>query len=430
MDNIEDGGNFNIIDIKKIIPKMKSIIPNALLIFSIGVVIILILLSVKYTEIKTISIMTSFYFALHPCNTYEEFIAKTKKTKSSGDTVQKDTDDKETIEEVISSFKEDYCEKRDLEDLEGVQPLLYVCRAAYLVASNTSNIIIKGLYKILNLEGRYSIGVFMLYILIFSVLKLFREFINNFIPKMGKSKKSSFIFDIIFSIFSITTVVYVICLIPSIITYLMFLVYGFVFSDGAGTNVLRTMFFICIVLIPIMLWLVGADLNITEGLTNKEKKKKEKKKEERAATAAAASASGTTASGASGTSKSSGTTASGTTASSTSSSNGSVKCNDFNWVFYIGFALIIPVIAALKQIPFLIINGINGLTRISSDADESKKNILMKLSFIYAYGIIIFIGMILLPIIIHMLRNITNEINFTFLTEFLDKIEDLTQIVK
>ena len=429
MDNIEDGGNFNIIDIKKIIPKMKSIIPNALLIFSIGVVIILILLSVKYTEIKTIGLMTSFYFALNPCNSYEEFIAKTKKTKSCGDTVQKEsvivTDDKETIEDVISSFKEDYCEKRDLEDLDGVQPLLYVCRAAYLVTSNMSNIIIKGLYKLLNLEGRYSVGVLMLYIGIFVVLKLFREFIDNFIPK-GKSKKSSFIFDIIFSIFSITTVVFILCLIPSIISYLMFLVYGFVLSNGAGTNVLRTMFFICIAIIPIMLWIVGADINITEGLTNKQKKKKEKKKEEAAAAAAAASA----ASGTSGTSSASGT--SGTSSSSTSgtSSASSKKCNDFNWIYYIGFALIIPIVAALKQIPFLIINGINGLTCISTDAEESKKNILFKLSFIYAYGIIIFIGMFLIPIIIHMLRNITKEIKFTFLTEFLDKIEDLTQIVK
>jgi hypothetical protein len=187
------------------------------------------------------------------------------------------------------------------------------------------------------------------------------------------------------------------------------------------------MFFICIVIIPIMLWIVGADLNITEGLTNKQKKKKEKKKE---AAAAAASASASSASGTSGTSSASGTSGTTSASSTSGTSKGSVKCNDFNWVFYIGFALIIPIVAALKQIPFLIINGINGLSCISTDAEESKKNILFKISFIYAYGIIIFIGMILIPIIIHMLRNITKEIKFTFLTEFLDKIEDLTQIVK
>ena len=388
---------FNIIDIKKLIPKMKHLVPNVLLIFSIGVVIILLLLSVKFTDLSTIGVMSSFYFTLHPCNSYESFIEKNKKNGSSKGIEQTETEtvinvnEKEAVEAVIADFKEDYCEKRDLEDLEGIQPLLYVCRAAYLVSSNMSNTIIKGLYNILNLQGYYSVGVLILYLGMFFLLKFLRELINKFIPKtkVGKAK-SSFIFDIFFSIFSIITVLYVVCLVPTVITYLMYLMYGVVFSDGvSSTNVIRPMFFIIIVIIPIALWLVGANLNIREGITNPKPKPKPKPK---------------------------------------------VKCGDYNWLFYIGFVLLIPVMACLKQIPFLIINGINGMKNISKmktetpEQREEKANLLIKIRFVYAYGIIIFIGMIILPIIIHMLRNISRQINFKFLTDFLNKLEDVMKI--
>jgi hypothetical protein len=86
------------------------------------------------------------------------------------------------------------------------------------------------------------------------------------------------------------------------------------------------------------------------------------------------------------------------------------------------------MIAAMKQIPFLIISGISGFTCIAND--PNKAEILKKISFVSAYGIIIFIGMIFFPIIIHMLRNIINQIEFTFLNDILDKLEDLTQIIK
>ena len=439
MDNIEDElKNFNIIDIKKLLPKTKNLIPNALLIFSIGMVIILLLLSVKYTGLKTISVMSSFYFTLHPCNSYDEFIAKSKKDKSCAGVPQKDipsvinTNEKESIEAVMEDFKKDYCEKINIEDMEGMQPMLYVCRAAYLVSSNMSNIIIKGLYNILNFKG--GAGVLILYVGMFLLLKFLREFIEQFIPTFAKSKKkkkSSFILDIIFSIFAIIAVFYVVCLIPTVLTYIMYLVYGFVFSDGAGSaNVLRTMYFICIVIVPIALWLVGASLNITEGLTNKEKRKKEEKAAAaRAAASGATTTSGsTTTSGATTTSGSTSRPASGSTNSSSRSGNSDVKCGDYNWIFFISFVLIIPFIAAMKQIPFIIISGINGMTCIAQD--PNKGEILKKISFVSAYGIIIFIGMIFLPILLHMLRNIVKQIKFDFLEEFLDKLEDLTQIVK
>jgi hypothetical protein len=412
MDNSEDEPNtFNIIDIKKLMPKMKSLIPNVLLIFSIGMVIILILLSNKYSELKTIGVMASFYFTLHPCNSYEEYIAKSKKNKSCSGIQETNTstsvkiDDKEIIEAVMSDFKEDYCNKQNIEDLEGMQPMLYVARAAYLVSSNMSNIIIKGLYNILNLKGVYSLGVLILYLGMFFMLKFLREFIDGFIPAFmkGKKKKSSFIFDIIFSIFSIITVVYVLCLLPSILTYIMYLVYGFVFADGAGSaNVLRTMYFICIVIVPVALWLVGASLNIKEGITNKKSSSKS--------------------------SKSSSKSGAASKSKTESKESSTVACGDYNWIFFISFVLIIPMIAAMKQIPFLIISGISGFTCIAND--PNKAEILKKISFVSAYGIIIFIGMIFFPIIIHMLRNIINQIEFTFLNDILDKLEDLTQIIK
>ena len=428
MDNIEDGMDniedelkkFNIIDIKKLIPKMKNVIPNVLLIFSIGMVIILLLLSVKYTDLKTIGVMTSFYFTLHPCNSYETFIAKSKKDKSCSGIQETDTsttvkiDDKEIIESVMGDFKEDYCNKQNIEDLEGMQPMLYVCRAAYLVSSNMSNIIIKGLYNILNLKGVYSVGVLVLYLGMFFMLKFLREFIERVIPTFmkGKKKKSSFIFDILFSIFAIIMVVYVLCLIPTTITYLTYLLYGFVFADGAGAaNVLRTMYFICIIILPIALWLVGASLNIKEGLKNKKNDKKGGKKDDKKDD------------------KKNDTKEGAANKSTTESKESSkVKCGDYNWIFFISFVLIIPMIAAMKQIPFLIISGINGFGCIAKD--PNKAEIFKKISFVSAYGIIIFIGMIFFPVIIHMLRNITKQIKFTFLTEFLDKLEDLTQIVK
>ena len=90
--------------------------------------------------------------------------------------------------------------------------------------------------------------------------------------------------------------------------------------------------------------------------------------------------------------------------------------------------------AALKQIPFLIINGISGMfciSKMKTDTPEKIKeraNLLKKLSFVSAYGIIIFIGMIIVPIIIHMLRNITIHIKVKFLTDLLNKLEDLLKI--
>jgi hypothetical protein len=430
MDNIQDEfKQFNIIDIKKLLPKMKSLIPNVLLIFSIGMVIILLLLSVKYTNLQTVSVMTSFYFTLHPCNSYESFLLKKTKDKSCAGVTQKDSiidlNEKETIQAVMADFKEDYCEKRNIEDLEGMQPMLYVCRAAYLVSSNMSNIVIKGLYSILNFKG--GIGVLMLYVGMFLLLKFLRDFIQQFIPTFAKSKKkSSFILDIIFSILSITAVVYVLCLIPTILTYLTYLLYGFVYSDGAGsTNVLRTMYFICIVIIPIAMWLVGAGLNIQEGMSNKKKKK-------------SSSSKGSSSSSKGSSSSSKGAASSSTTGSSSkeglnnkdkkNKDSSSVKCGDYNWIFFIAFVLIIPFMAAMKQIPFLIISGLHGFTCIGQD--PNKAEILKKIGFVSAYGIIIFIGLIFFPLIIHMLRNVTEQIKFKFLTEFLDKLEDLTQIVK
>lgn len=424
---------FNIINIKKLIPKMQHLVPNILLIFSIGVVIILLLLSVKFSDLKTVGIMSSFYFTLHPCNSYETFIAKNKKNKSCAGIEQPETvinaTEKETIEAVMADFKEDYCEKRNIEDLEGMQPMLYVCRAAYLVSSNISNIIIKGLYDILNLKGIYSVGVLILYIGMFLLLKFFRELIGKFIPKIKIGKaKSSFIFDIFFSVFSITTVVYVVCLIPTIIIYLLYLVYGFAFSDGAGaTNVLRTMYFICIVIIPISLWLVGASLNIQEGYRGRKSVYKptshtvgpKKSWASKASTYKASTYKASTAKKA---------------PPKKAAPKKAVACGDYNWIFFISFVLVIPVMACLKQIPFLIINGINGLTCISkmkTDTPEQKAdkaNIIKKISFVSVYGILIFVGMIIFPVIIHMLRNVTVHIKFKFLTDLLNKLEDLIKI--
>ena len=424
--------NFNIIDIKKLIPNMKHLIPNVLLIFSIGMLIILLLLSVKFTDLKTVGIMTSFYFTLHPCNSYEAFIEKNKKNSSCAGIPQPETvineNEKATVAAVMADFKEDYCEKRNIEDLEGIQPLLYVCRAAYLVSSNMSNFIIKGLYNILNLKGFYSIGVLILYIGMFLLLKFLRELISKFIPKtkIGKAK-SSFIFDIFFSVFSIITVVYVLCLIPTIITYLLYLVYGFAFSDGAGsTNVLRTMFFICIVILPISLWLVGASLNIREGYSGSKSVYNSSSHKVGPATSWSSKLRTSAATAKALSSKSS--------SSKASSKKKAVKCGDYNWIFLISFVLFIPVMACLKQIPFLIISGINGMFCISkmktetAEQKEEKANLLRKISFVSAYGIIIFIGMIVFPVIIHMLRNVTKKIKFKFLTDLLNKLEDLIKI--
>jgi hypothetical protein len=427
---------FNIVNIKKLIPNMRHLVPNALLIFSIGMVIILILLSVKFTDLKAISVMSSFYFTLHPCNSYEDFIEKNKKNSACAGIPQPETvinaNEKETTAAVMADFKEDYCQKKDLEDLQGIQPLLFVCRAAYLVSSNMSNSIIKGLYNILNLEGVYSIGVLILYLGMFFLLKFLRELINRFIPAFmkGNKKKSSFIFDIIFSIFSIITVVYVVCLIPTILTYLIYLVYGVVFSDSvASTNVVRPMFFIMIVIIPLILWLVGVNLNITEGFRSAAQRRRgssnklAKRILSRIATAKAQR------------SRTSSTRTSTATASTARAApKKAVKCGDYNWIFFVSLILIIPTMAALKQIPFLIISGINGMfciSKMKTDTTEKvkeKSNLLKKLSFVSAYGIIIFIGMIIAPIIIHMLRNITIHIKVKFLTDLLNQLEDLLKI--
>lgn len=437
---------FNIVNIKKLIPNMMHLVPNALLIFSIGMVIILILLSVKFTELKAISVMSSFYFTLHPCNSYDDFIEKNKKNSACAGIPKPETvinaTEKETTEAVMADFKEDYCQKRDLEDLQGIQPLLFVCRAAYLVSSNMSNSIIKGLYNIINLEGVYSIGVLILYLGMFFLLKFLRELINRFIPAFmkGNKKKSSFIFDIIFSIFSIITVVYVVCLIPTILTYLLYLVFGVVFSDSvASTNVVRPMFFIMILIIPLILWLVGANLNITEGfrsLAQRRRSRRQKKavKAEVARVAAARTSTARTSTARTSTSR---TSTSRTSTSKTSNARAapkSVKCGDYNWIFFVSFILLIPTMAALKQIPFLIINGISGMfciSKMKTDTPEKIKeraNLLKKISFVSAYGIIIFIGMIIVPIIIHMLRNITIHIKVKFLTDLLNKLEDLLKI--
>ena len=440
---------FNIIDIKKLIPKMKHLVPNVLLIFSIGMVIILLLLSVKFTDLKTIGVMSSFYFTLHPCNSYETFIEKNKKNKSCAGSEQPATVinviERDAIESVMADFKEDYCEKRNIEDLEGIQPMLYVCRAAYLVSANMSNVIIKGLYDILNLKGIYSIGVLILYLGMFFLLKFLRELIGKFIPAFmkGNKQKSSFIFDIIFSIFSITTVVYVLCLIPTILTYLLYLVYGFVFSDGAGaTNVLRTMYFIIIVIIPITIWLVGASLNVVEGARNRRSRRGRPRFRSRRARSRRARSRRARARARSNT-RNTNTRNTNTRNNNTRNTNTrntapkkAVACGDYNWIIFISIVLIIPVMACLKQIPFLIINGIKGMTCISkmkTDTPEQKAdkaNILRKISFVSAYGIIIFVGMIIFPVIIHMLRNITRHIKFEFLTVLLDKLEDLMKIVK
>jgi hypothetical protein len=192
-----------------------------------------------------------------------------------------------------------------------------------------------------------------------------------------------------------------------------------------------------IVIIPLILWLVGVNLNITEGFRSAAQKRRSNRQKAAKKTAAKVNAARAASKKAvkvrTASTRNTGRQKARITGRQKARNKG-VKCGDYNWTFFVSFILIIPTLAALKQIPFLIISGINGMfciSKMKTDTPEKVKErskLLKKLSFVSTYGIIIFIGMIILPIIIHMLRNITQRIKFKFLTDLLNKLEDLIKI--
>ena len=261
-------------DIKIIINNFKNIIPNIILIVSIGIMMFLIILATTYTDLHTVSIMTSFYYTVNPCTKFEEY--KKTITRNSSCKVKVDTSDniikndsllEKNIQFVLGDFQKEYCDIKNISDLEGGEPFFFVCKAASLVCANVSNIVINNLSSIININKPINrFGILFSYILLYTLCQLLHKIIAQVLSKILANQNQAFIFNIIYSIFSVIILLFIVCLVPSIITYICYLIYGLLFINAnISTNALRMMYFMLLAFIPIASWFIGFTLQFAEG---------------------------------------------------------------------------------------------------------------------------------------------------------------------
>jgi Na+-transporting methylmalonyl-CoA/oxaloacetate decarboxylase gamma subunit len=272
----------------KAVSIIKSIIPNLLLIISIGLVIIVIIpsgTSINEKKSEPINLNKSIVIALDPCKSDDRF-----KDKATDKTL---TNIEVPLTENEIFFKE-YLKKQipgciDFKHLTPSKIFLYFLFSSFSVCYNMTNTVINSLSNFINTLWLPDMplwvkdympqfpGIFIFYIIVIIAISGFSKFIRIFMPIDIKiSKKTSFIFDILFSLFSVITVLYVLCLLPTTLIYMYYLIKFAFIKDMplyfSGLCVI--MFFIVfLIFLPLIL------STVQEGAKNKnDNKKKDNKK--------------------------------------------------------------------------------------------------------------------------------------------------------
>ena len=309
----------------KAVSTLKGIIPNIILIFCIGVVIIIF--PTEPFKTNPINVITAADLSLIPCNELKpqpviaERINKnyqfppptkliggdltkleppSKKTENITPTKTENipptktekkpellyTDDEILFHESLTNYasfnipgtKEKAC--KEFKDFKASQIFTYLLFSSCKVCSNMTDTMINLISKILHIRlSNFFPCVLIFYIFIIGVIMAFSQFINLFIPINIKIKKSSaLIYDILFSTFGVLAVLYVTCLLPTILIYFIYLIKFM--GDKEMPPLIKLICFIMAsttlsVFTPLILDSVGK-----EGATNKKKKDDGKKKKD------------------------------------------------------------------------------------------------------------------------------------------------------
>ena len=368
---------------------IKSIVPNLLLIISIGLVMIILPCEPpvpngkKLTE--PISLMKSVELGIKPCGEPEvktEVLnpltenAKPDVTKPGGLLSglgkipfgpkiggnlepKKDepplTPNEKKFNELLQKAIEVNGKCPDFKHLGFTNLFLYLMKSSMLVSSNMTTTIINALSNFISKPLSFMApvsgflpGVFLFYIIIMLLLVSFSKFINIFMPiDIRIKKKAAFIYDILFSMFGVFSALYVVCLIPTIVIYLFYLL-NFIKQDTDKRLIglcLFMFFSAFLIFLPLILD------SVQEGLKNKKKgndKKKSSKKKGNDKKKSSKKKSSAPARTSSSSTTSSSTTSSSTTSSSTKKDDEKPKNN--SWGYISLFTIIIPIASCIMSI--------------------------------------------------------------------------------
>jgi hypothetical protein len=357
---------FSLFDKEKINKDLMSFIPNLLLIFSIGIIILFILYSIDNKcgltphglfHFMGVSDIMTYDVNTKSCKTPEELNMIRRKQIENKVQI--------TIPEPDKAIKD--------KDASWFALFGYIVTNAFKATLNSSNYIIRSLYDILNTDSNCCIGVVMLYIMFYIISKFFKEIIQAFVPfdffKLFKNKKtkSSFLFDIIFSILSIISILFAVCLTVAIIVYIAFLFKGLFDSSNEYSVKLIPIYFMLIITIPLIAWIFGLDIKITE---------------EKGA-----------------------------------SKKGIEKIGHYNWIIFMLIALGIPFITTCTTIVQLIVVGIS---RLLTAARET--HLIQKRNCIWVYGWIILLVLFVMKIVMHILEQASSKLKIDVFSELINKL--------
>ena len=342
------------------VPIIKTIFNNIFLVGAIAIVICIIPspnTNEKNNE-ASIGLFKSFELSINPCS-----IKKTQPTPSEENFVKpllvyviKPKDDSTKKDESINKYthnplqnssnnvrvireqdKTDEEKCIDIKTIGDSSLFFYTMNSCYGVSANMTSTVIESLtyviYKHYPSIPLSRFGVLFFYLLIITLIWSFSKFINKFLPiNLNKKQKKSFIIDIVFSILGIISVLYVICLIPTIMVYIGYLLKCMV-ADGTTATVKGLCF---ILFITALMTFLPIMFSFQEGAKNKKNKsKKSKKRAEQASTTSSTNATTST-----------NATSDTTDSKDSKKSKDSDKCGN-SWSYLSLLALFIPIIACV-----------------------------------------------------------------------------------